>query len=593
MVVDDATMGRLTFEVDARHIRQLGRELVGDRITAVSELIKNSYDADATHVKVSFSTRAGLSVGGDLTIIDDGCGMTLDDIRRRWMVISTAFKSLETLSPAFGRQRAGRKGIGRFSAESLGERLLLSTTVLGSTERTCVEFIWERYSRGTRLQEVVNDYYTQSCGADEHGTVLQITRLHDTWTQSDFDRIREAVFLLQPPFAVADLVSPTDSQGDPGFSVTLQYGDDELLSVAEGNIDDIYEAATAWVSAEITDDGTAIAMLDSEHLNISDEFTTEEPILTVGTCRFQAAYFIFRRDALNPTSSLGVRRAQQLAATFGGIRVYRDGLRVMPYGEQRNDWLELDALYRERQVLPPIGNKNFFGEVLLTFQENPLIVDTASREGVIENEAFKELCSFLRDTLVWAVMRVASVRKRKPKAGTKADRTTTRAKIVGKLKRAVDTIDSAQTEQERGRALSELVDLVAEVGDQADTADEREAEERRRFIDEVTLMRVLASLGGSIAVFTHEVGAVLAQSEAALGDVIDLYGSLEELEAAESSLHSLGELTAYLNMYTSLAGRRKREPLAMLNLVEGFVGHVGPLLERRGIRSLTRCHLLT
>lgn len=591
---DPLEEGELSFAVDARHIRQLGRELVGDRITAVSELIKNAYDADATHVVVSFSPVSAGAPGGRVEIADDGSGMTLMDVKQKWMVISTDSKFEESISREFRRQRAGQKGIGRFSVESLGERLTMSTSVIGSDHRLVVEFDWAQYEAGVRLENVTNAFHYEPCPSEVHGTTLRVSGLHERWTVQDLARVRNAVFLLQPPFATAS-VHGTETE-DPGFKVTVRYGDGDAVLEDEpdspGNVDDVYAAATAWLTAEIDSDGIARAMVTSEHLGIQESRVFPSPLLTTGPCRFRAAYFIFRRDALNPDSSVGVQRARKLADLFGGIRVYRDGLRVMPYGEPRNDWLGLDALYRQRgAVLAPIGAANFFGELLLTREDNVLIVDTASREGVVENDAFRELRKFLRDSIVWAVNLVASVRRKKVKAGTRPEddeeeeEPESRADLVAPICDALNAVDAASTDEQRETAMAGLSHAVRDAQAEAAASDSRERAEKEQLIDEITLLRVLASVGGSVAVFSHEVRAVLGQAEAAIGDLVDLAppGATTALESAERGLHSLGDLASYLDVYLSQTGRRRREEIPVGVVIETFVKQVTPLLSRRGI----------
>ena len=71
------------FTVDAGLINRLGIELVGKAETAVSELIKNAYDADATEVKVKFIDSD--EVGGTLIISDNGLGMTEEQLINGFM----------------------------------------------------------------------------------------------------------------------------------------------------------------------------------------------------------------------------------------------------------------------------------------------------------------------------------------------------------------------------------------------------------------------------------------------------------------------------------------------------------------------------
>jgi len=594
--------GELSFEVDARHIRQLGRELVADRVTAVSELIKNAYDADATAVTVSFSTDSADESRGVLTVEDDGVGMTLEEIATRWMVISTSFKQVEGVSENYGRQRAGQKGIGRFSAESLGGSLTLSTTVEGSAERVDVTFNWDDYGAGISLDAIGNRYQVSPCDVSDYGTRLEIRDLHDRWTAGDLKRVRDAVFLLQPPFAARE-VHAADSSGnlDPGFRVAVGYGDATDSTSAPGDVDDVYAAATAWIRMSVDEDGRASAHLQSEHLGIDEIREFERPLLVCGELAANAAYFVFKRDALNPDSSVGVKRAQALAERFGGIRLYRDGMRIMPYGQSGNDWLGLDALYRRRsEVLAPIGNSNFFGEVLLAREANLLIVDTASREGVVENEAFRELWDFLRDSLVWAVNVVAEVRKRKVSAGQKKPPPETRDEVVSPLVAAAQAVADASSDDAREVAIEALVSVASAAEQSAKDADERAEEDRQQLLDELSLLRVLASLGGSVAVFGHEVRAVVHQAEAAIGDIADDVpdntASAASLETAERQIRSLGDLASYLDIYISHSGRRDREPQPLAEIMRTFETQVSPLLDRRGVElgtSIDPLHVRT
>ncbi len=597
--------GHLSFAVDARHVRQLGRELVADRVTAVSELIKNAYDADATAVEVTFSARSRLAPGGDLSIRDDGTGMNLEDVINRWMVISTPFKDKAGTSERFLRRRAGQKGIGRFAAETLGGRLILTSTTSGSDERIIVEFDWERdYAAGVRLEEVTNAYRTEPALVDDHGTELRIERLHDPWPPRMLQRVREAVFLLQPPFRIAAAENADGGRGaDPGFRVLVRFADEDRDAAPPGDVEDVLAAATAWIEGDITSDGQVVRSLSSAHLGLNEVDACEDVRHPTGPFTFRAAYFIFSRDALNPDASVGVRRAQALAERFGGMRLYRDGLRILPYGEPDNDWLGLDAIYRQRgQVLAPIGNSNFFGEVLITRSANPLLVDTASREGVVENASYEELRRVIRETLIWAVNRVAVARRRKPSASSpKPAPPRTRQQLVDPLVRAAEAVGSATSPGERLTALAGLSLKARAAQEEAQRSDEEEAAEREELLDELSLLRVLASLGGSIAIFSHEVRAVLAQAQGAFGDIIELLGENNEkltraAVQAENNLAALADLASYLDLYMSHGHRRSRAPQPLHTVVAEFATSYGPLLTRRGVDievKVTPRHLRT
>jgi signal transduction histidine kinase len=587
--VTKKTTGSLSFSIDARHVRQLGRELVADRITAVSELIKNAYDADATVVDVTFGPESERSRESWLSVSDDGVGMTLEDVRARWMVISTDYKDVAGVSPKYERRRAGQKGIGRFATESLGMRLTLRSTVSGSTERVVVEFDWANaYGAGQRLDLVSNPYRIEEATVDEHGTELFIEGLHHVWDARSLSRIREAVFLLQPPFRLGTQPLQEPSGGDPGFRVIVHYQGTAPEIRSRGDVETVLDSATAWIEGSVDDSGNLHRRIRSRHLGIDETETLQGRALLTGSLNFSAAYFIFKKDALDPEGSVGVRRARSLAQQFGGIRLYRDGLRILPYGEPANDWLGLDAIYRRRgQILAPIGSNNFFGEVLISREENVLLIDTASREGVIENEPFEELRIVLRETLTWAVSKIAAVRQRKLSASRPTQSPESREELLEGVASAANRVASARTDEEKSASLLALLRATEEAREEARRSDRIHDQQVLALLDELSLLRVLASVGGAIAVFSHEVRVVLTQAIAAVGDVADLVGTSEilpfSIAEAERGLEGIADLASYLDIYISQSGRRQREPQPLREVLDSFQASVTQLLVRRGV----------
>ncbi len=119
---------------------RLGSEQLKDEITAVLELVKNAYDADATSVRVEFR---GLGESQALRIQDDGTGMNEDDLDTKWAWLATENKIREDRSPVYRRRRLGQKGVGRFAAEKLGRQLLLRTRASGARDVLEVRFDWD------------------------------------------------------------------------------------------------------------------------------------------------------------------------------------------------------------------------------------------------------------------------------------------------------------------------------------------------------------------------------------------------------------------------------------------------------------------
>ena len=141
--------GAVRFSVDAGLISRLGRELVARQETAVAELVKNAYDADARQVTLTFSEAD--APGGRLEIQDDGLGMTREQLIAGFMRLSSSEKVEHPTSPRYKRQRAGRKGIGRFAVQRLGNKLTIRTQTKDSPTALEVMIDWDAFAMGLDL----------------------------------------------------------------------------------------------------------------------------------------------------------------------------------------------------------------------------------------------------------------------------------------------------------------------------------------------------------------------------------------------------------------------------------------------------------
>jgi signal transduction histidine kinase len=565
--------GELFFGVDARHIRQLGQELVGDRTTALTELIKNAYDADATEVTLDFENAE--EAGGTLEILDDGVGMPLEDVRAGWMQISTPAKDDEPVSRVFKRQRAGRKGIGRFATETLGRVLVLRTTVKGDPTALSIRFDWEHdYPSGHDLTEIANPYWTEEALKSEQGTLLRIEGLYDPWGEAPKQRVRRSILLLQPPFPVARSRAGK-SKADPGFRVEM-YVDGDL---DERDIDygDFLKSGTAHVVASVGRGGKLKVAVKSEHLGLDESETLGQTFRKVGPLKLEASYFVFKKDALAGTT---VRLAQAMAKEFAGIRLYRDEMRVMPYGEPENDWLGLEKLQGSRSgTLVPVANRNWFGQVSIARAANPDLRDTSSREGLVENQAFDELRTAVSEALVWAAGRVGSARQRKVK--TSSSPSPTRRDVLADTQESLEkALKKELPAKVRDRVLPVVSAAFSDASSGAEADDAGEAERVESLLNELELLRVLASLGTSIAVFSHEVRSALTACAAAIGVLSEGGTAEKQLDRANDALEELQDLAGYIDAYASASRRRDREPQAVHTVISEFVNRFSQNLAR-------------
>lgn len=203
------------FDISAAVVRQLGEELVSDEVTAIVELVKNAYDADATFAHVSVDTVERLPVEGArftreigyITIADDGMGMDRHDIERGWLIISLSGKRLmkgQGLTTPKGRVPLGDKGLGRLSTQKLGRNLEMFTRKDGSDETIHVSFAWTEFSDEKSLSEVPV-YLEAATAGRKKGTLLAISGLRnaEVWRGLAADQLVSDLSQIISPFPEA------------------------------------------------------------------------------------------------------------------------------------------------------------------------------------------------------------------------------------------------------------------------------------------------------------------------------------------------------------------------------------------------------
>src|SRR5574341_1972488 len=173
----------LYFKIDSRLLLQLGEKLVTNRAVALAELVKNSYDADATHVRVSLTNIK--KPGGTIIVDDNGSGMPLSAFRNTWMRIATIDKEKNPISQKYKRQKAGEKGIGRFACRRISKRLRIKSIAItedGHKEELSAFFDWTAFSPGSDVDKIPVKYSTKP--VDDKiptGTTLILEDTKDSW----------------------------------------------------------------------------------------------------------------------------------------------------------------------------------------------------------------------------------------------------------------------------------------------------------------------------------------------------------------------------------------------------------------------------
>ncbi|MGD0006120.1 MAG: ATP-binding protein, partial [Anaerolineaceae bacterium] len=435
----ESISGKLNFSIDSSLLFQLGEQLVAKPSIALSELVKNSYDADATHVVVSLE---GIGKpGGTISIIDDGHGMSLEEIQNFWMRIATTAKRGREISKVYCRPLTGAKGIGRFAARRLGGKLtLLSIAALrdGEKEKVLATFDWKKkFLPGQDLVSVPVAYTRELVLSDTPtGVTLVIEDARDAWEEEEILELRRDLLSLQSPFPDLTIRSERANkegcQDDPGFNFEIQIsGSNELERLSGGLGDAFLRAAWAKLDGNIDEHGHAHYDIEFLRTGNRDSLIDDTNIYSgLEGARLRVYYFIYASEYFKD-SDFNVRDASQKGREEGGIRIYLDGFRVFPYGSQSDDWLRLDE-YAVRNVdmataiSPPERvlelantisgrpflliprNRQLFGVVAASQAKHSNIEINISRERLLETPTVALLRQFVQSGIYWMTLKYAA-----------------------------------------------------------------------------------------------------------------------------------------------------------------------------------------
>lgn len=404
------------FSTAARITKLLGSESVSDAVIALLELIKNSYDADASDVTIVFENiRQGSS---RIKIIDNGIGMTEDDINKKWMRTATNNKEIEQFTSELKRRKIGEKGVGRFATERLAKKVILVSKPKNLSTGYGLIIDWSEFEKNADedIEKIPNQLFTFSKQKKERGLEIHLEDLKETWDEDKIKRFRDDVSLIIPPVG-----------GSQKFNIRILA---EEFKKYTGKIKSNFLKEADYIfSGKLGKSGEIKYSLKTcEGKTHKDNDTIKQ--FSCGPAEFML-YFYY----LGPSEYIPhVQRERDYALRksilqdFGGIKLYRDNFRVKPFGDPSNDWLGLD---KERVNSPGTypGNNQMFGFVKIKRDENLGIRDTASRENILSNAAFNDLKYFIKGSLKFFTKKRTQIEgKIKPSASKKAGNRTKKKK---------------------------------------------------------------------------------------------------------------------------------------------------------------------
>ena len=620
----------VSFSVTARVAMQLGRESISNSIVAILELVKNAYDADAETVKIRFGN---LDKTNPLLVIeDDGDGMNEQQLRDSWLVIGTSNKLLSGQSSRKRRVLTGEKGLGRLGLNRLCERTIVQSFSEAASSGLELEINWDKYEEiDTPLENIRHDLYripkattdpiTNISEKFSGGTRLILYNLKDIWPKEFVQDLKQELTLLISPFAgINDFAIELDS-GMKWAEIDGKVGSAEMLNAAEWKL-----------IAEFDEEkNVSYTMSSDQHqenfkhgpFSWSENFrhTNEQPLC--GPLKFEM-YFFPRRPVDLGEVNFSQKQIREFLDSNQGIRIYRDGFRVKPYGEPtgEGDWLRLS--YRRQQHPSGItqghwrvGSNQVVGAVFLGRDQNPDLIDQTNREGIVEGSAFYHLKMLAGNAIRFFELRREEFEKKRPKStdyeearGEAAKSTKASLEAAKNLRSTTSKVtEILQTAVQKTPALHDVEALlnsldaaVNEVGETATNTQKtydqltKAAEEQQEEIQsQKDTLGNLASLGILTASFGHE---TLGASNVVMINARQLRRNLDKgffmiapdfHKMVENNLDLLVPNASKINNFAKFTlknvsrDKRKRKKLNLSGIVRQILKFFAKSLEERNI----------
>lgn len=520
--------GEFSFTIESRLLRELGERLVREPEIAIVELIKNSYDADATFCEIDYSA------GKEISVIDDGVGMTLGQFQDGWMRIGTSSKTKSPRSKVFRRHITGEKGIGRFAVRFLGRKLHLETVALDEDRneltKLTADFDWPSFDRHEDIGKIKVPYVLERVSGEFRlGTTLRIWNLRDQVSSLKLQRVRtESIGVLSPLRALfqADVSSSRTARPakDPGFSLLIREGEQETEEDVANSLLEGYVLRATIVLRGSNLDLQVFRKGDPEpYLSIKDTYPNE-----IGPVRADVRFYPRRKGVFTDTNMDG-RRAHRWITENSGVAVFDRDFRVQPYGNSDDDWLLLtrDAARSLREPSSAIAAKHFpmssavrsdpalnwmlrlpearqlVGVVQVegrregqSSNDDRGLIAAADREGFMVNAAYAQL----RDLVRGAVEAIAFCDRRWQQEQAEEER---RRRLEAMRRETQDAISDIQSSPEISpREKQRIIDTLTNTQDFVEQQEE-DSRERERQLEVMSLLGVIAGF------MTHEFGAAL------------------------------------------------------------------------------------
>lgn len=380
----------------------IGRDLVTNEFVAIFELVKNSVDAGATLIQIEIDPELDA-----IRIVDDGKGMGVDDITDKWLFVAYSAKAdgSEDFDPPDYRDKiksvggyAGSKGIGRFSCDTLGASLELSSKAKKSAATAVrLSVDWEKFELDSK-----DEFKNILVDIEEHadfpalraaripngtGTVLEITRLRHQWDEANLLKLRAYLAKLIDPFGTTDSVSVVT------YLVGSDEYDDDLNGPIGNNIADVLREKTSRIKVVI-EAGKVVTELVDRGRRIY-KIAEPNPYPALERCDVSGEVFYLNRSA---KATFG-HRMKVTSVEFGSIFLFLNGFRIFPIGEERDDTFGLNRR-KQQGTSRYLGTRDVLGRVDVAAPPK-MFREASSRDaGLIEDANSRALFEAILDKMI-------------------------------------------------------------------------------------------------------------------------------------------------------------------------------------------------
>jgi signal transduction histidine kinase len=547
----------LSFKPYARLLTMLGDQLITNERVALVEIIKNAYDADADWVKVTFSgfgKNYQINPQSKIIIEDDGVGMTKQILTEHWVSPATPVKKISKEAKdatAKGRKIQGEKGIGRFAILKLGKTVsivsrpegqqseytlgldlsLYDDDFLKENDKDKVLFLNDiqiKFSSTPKPKVIREGQVALGARRVEraaHGTRIEISNLRGSWTSEKVQLVYEDLIRLQSIFDDGDVEDekPTSKTTIPDFDVLIYKDEDfqpfsneyigklrrlikydSILRITDGS----YHEPTRAFKFKLNGRPVELKLSDPEISGLKifrDIYGQKGEVLkTRGTkCgSFTFGFYVFDFDR-DPNKKHFLNSEDRKILKAHRIYLYRDKIRVYPYGDPDDDWLQIDAHRGKIAAGWFLSNDQVVGHVNITQKGNPKLRDKTNREGLIDiGDATSDFIHLIQILLFWVRRKPYAQYLAKQKKGKDVE-------VVKKeqVKAALDTVaEKLGNNKPAQAALAQAAKLYTQ--------------ERNYLIQRAETTESLAGVGLSVETASHDIMSVMHRGLIALDSLI-------------------------------------------------------------------------